>query len=118
MGTQQPTTCGVVEALLSQEATEYVEEKRRSPRKACFRGISVTAVEPFEDDEHVVLVAAVTKDLSEEGLSFLCPRLVRDGTPLTIRFESLDDRPQLACVVRNVVHLGGEYHRVGAEFTG
>ena len=117
MGTQEPTTHDVVHALLDQVVFDDVGEKRRSRRRACFGGISVSAVETYDFEDQGVVVAAVTNDISQEGLSFLCPRLLRVGTQLSIRFQSLEDRPVLKCVVRNVVHLGGEYHRIGVEFT-
>ena len=74
-------------------------------------------METYDTSDRVVFVAAVTNDVSQEGLSFLCPRILHIETPLAIRFEILEDRPVLKCVVRNVVHLGGEYHRIGVEFT-
>lgn len=117
MGTQQPTTHDVVQALLGQVVVDDFHEKRRGRRRACFGGISVSAVETYDSEDRVVLVAAITNDVSREGLSFLCPRLLRVETPLSIRFETLEDHPVLRCVVRNVVHLGGEYHRIGVEFT-
>lgn len=117
METQQATTHDVVQALLDQVVIEDVQERRRSRRHACFGGISVSAVETYHSVDELVFVAAVTKDVAEEGLSFLCPRFLRVGTPLSVRFHAVEDRPVLECVVRNVVHLGGEYHRVGAEFT-
>ena len=117
MGTQQPTTHDVVQALLDQVVIDDVHEKRRNQRRAYFCGISVTAVESYDYSNQVVLVAAVTHDISQEGLSFLCPRLLHVETLLSIRFETLEGRPVLMCVVRNVVYLGGEYHCIGVEFT-
>ena len=116
MRTQQPTAHDVVHALLDQAVVDDVCEKRRSRRRACFGGISVSTVETYDSEDQVVLVAAVTNDISQEGLSFLCPRLLHVGTQLSIRFQSLEDRPVLKCVERNVVNLGGEYHRIGVEF--
>ena len=120
MGTEQSPTRDVVRALLDQVIAEDLHDKRRSRRRerfACFGGITVSAVEQYDSEDQVVLVAAITNDISQEGLSFLCPRLLRVEMPLSIRFEILEDRPVLQCVVRNVVHIGGEYHRVGVEFT-
>ena len=120
MGTKQPTTHDVVLALLAQVVLDDVHEKRRNRRRACFAcfgGISVSAVVTYDSEYRVGLVAAVTNDISQEGLSFFCPRLLHVETPLSIRFLTLEDRPVLKCVVRNVVHLGGEYHRIGVEFT-
>ena len=117
MRTQQPTPHDVVQALLDQVIVDDVHEKRRSRRRACFSGISVSAVETYDSEDEVVLVPAVTNDVSLEGLSFLCARLLRVETPILIRFQTLEDRPVLKCVVRNVMHLGGEYHRIGDEFT-
>ena len=117
MGTQQPTTQDIVQALLGQVVVDDVQEKRRSRHRAYFGGISVSALETYDSEDRVVLVAAVTNDISQGGLSFLCPRLLRVETPLSIRFETLEDHPVLKCVVRNVVHIGGEYHRIGVEFT-
>ncbi len=116
MGDQQPASCDVVRALLDQVIVCDVHERRRNDRFACFGGISVTAFEEFNSVERVALMPAVTDDVSQEGLSFLCSRLLRVETRLSIRFEILEDRPALMCVVRHVVHLGGEYHRIGVEF--
>lgn len=74
-------------------------------------------METYHAEDQAVLVAAVMDDISREGLSFLCPKLLRVETLLSIRFQAFEDRPVLKCVVRNVVHLGGEYHRIGVEFT-
>jgi len=117
MGTQRSTTHDIVQSLLAQVVVDDFNEKRRGRRRACLGGISVSAVETYDSEERVVLVAAVTHEISHEGLSFLCPRLLRVETPLSIRFESLEDHPVLKGVVRDVMHLGGEYHRIGVEFT-
>ncbi len=116
MGTRQLAAQGVVRALQNQVVVEDVDERRRSPRIAFFGGISVSALETYDTGDQVALVAAVTENISEEGLSFLCPKLLRVDTPLSIRFETLENRPVLKCAVRSVVFLGGEYHRIGTEF--
>ncbi len=117
MGSQQPTARGVVHALLDRVVVDDVRLERRSQRRACFGGITVTALETFHAEDRAVWVAAVMDDISQGGMSFLCPRLLRAETLLSIRFEMLDAHPTLKCIVRNVVFLGGEYHRIGAEFT-
>lgn len=116
MGDQKLVKDDVVRALLDTAIVVDVQERRVGERFACFGGISVSAFETFGSEGGVVSIPAVTDSISQGGLSFLCPRLLRVETPLSIRFETLQDRPVLECVVRRVVHLGGEYHRIGAEF--
>jgi hypothetical protein len=113
---QQLATKDIVRALLDEVIICDTHESRRCHRFACFGGISVAAFETIGSQERVALIPAVTENVSEKGLSFLCARLLRVETPLSIRFEILENRPVLKCVVRNVAHLGGEYHRIGAEF--
>lgn len=61
-------------------------------------------------------LTVTSSDISVQGFSFHHRNFIHPGTLVRARVESLPDRPVLAGVVRNCVHLEGSRHRIGVEF--
>ena len=57
-----------------------------------------------------------THDISRYGVSFVWRQSIEPGTIVTVWFEALPHRPELAAEVRHCTHIGDIYHHIGTEF--
>ena len=55
-------------------------------------------------------------DFSPSGIGFIWRQHIEPGTALTVWFEALPQRPELAATTCHCTHIGGAFYHVGAEF--
>lgn len=113
-----PTPRDVFEALFAKFEIEVENGKRRNKRYPWSTRITVWAREDWGHGTRTKELDAVTWNVSLEGLSFYCERFLRVGTPISIRFDALNDRPVLDGITRSFISLGGTFHCVAIEFVG
>jgi len=90
-----------------------VMNERQSERHAWVTGLTVLIEEKPGEPR---AIEVTTHDISTGGLSFVFRQYIHAGTMLRLHFNVLPGRPALDGVVRNCVHVGGIYHRVGVQF--
>lgn len=61
-------------------------------------------------------VEVTTHDISRGGFSFMFKQYLHPGTRIRTRFNSLPGCPIVRGIVRNCIHLGSTFHRIGVEF--
>ncbi len=108
----------VFEALRARFDVRIEHEQRRGKRYPWSTHITLRVEEDWGAGVRVTELEAVTHDISVQGLSFHCERFLRAGTPLSIRFDALANRPILSGITRSSVCLGGAFQRVAIEFVG
>jgi hypothetical protein len=61
-------------------------------------------------------VEVTTHDISRGGFSFMFKQYLHPGTRIRTRFNALPGCPIVRGIVRNCIHLGATFHRIGVEF--
>ena len=59
---------------------------------------------------------ATAHDISRGGIGIFLKQFLDPGRSVSIRFDSLPDRPTIDGVVANCTYIGGKQHRVGVQF--
>jgi len=92
------------------------ENRRGSERKAWVTHLEIHLQEVTPMGIVETCQQVMTHDISTGGLSFIAKRFVHPGSQIETCFQALPNQPRIRGIVRNCVHVGGPFHRVGVQF--
>ena len=96
------------------ELTAGHSERRRCSRVPWVTDISVSVARG--DGRRPRTDKTTTVDFSMMGIGFVWRQSIEPGTAISVRFDYLPRRPELAATVRHCTCVNGAYYRIGAEF--